>query len=138
MEYDKHSYDKRSSGLDFSDSSSTLNAHPDLVLNASAPSLQRNKTERNRLQGLMRLPTMRGMSTSAPTTDKKKLSLKERWNLWMVNEGGRRIFFYAVCFLHVLVFIFGWYHYANKDNLVTARATFGITYGALLPLAMEN
>lgn len=120
---------KRSSGLDFSDrGSSNLDAHPDIALNAGNPNLQRNKTERQRMQGLMRIPTMRGTASAEPM-DAKKLSLKERWDLWMVNEGGRRLFFYAIILLHVLVFIFGWFHYSLKDNLVGSRATFGITFG---------
>ncbi|KAH8109128.1 NADPH oxidase isoform 2 [Phellopilus nigrolimitatus] len=118
---------KRSSGLDFSDRGSTFDAHPDVVLSAGNPNLQRNKTERSRMQGLMRIPTMRGMGNK-PLTDARKLSLKERWDLWMVNEGGRRLFFYFIVFLHVLVFIFGWFNYALKDNEVTARATFGVTF----------
>lgn len=80
------------------------------------------------MQGLMRVATMRGAVNKEPIVA-KKLSLKERWDLWMVNEGGRRLFFYAIILLHILVFIFGWFNYALKDNLVNARATFGITYG---------
>lgn len=123
---------KRSSGLDFSDRGSTaaMDAHPDLTLNMGNPNLQRNKTERMRMQGLMRIPT-RG-AAAVPTTDSKNLSLKERWDLWMVNEGGRKLFFYVICLLHVLVFIFGWLHYSLKDNLVGSRATFGITFGKLI------
>ncbi|KAL5514066.1 hypothetical protein ACEPAG_2827 [Sanghuangporus baumii] len=117
----------RSSGLDFSDRGPALDAHPDLPLNMGSTHLQRNKTERQRMQGLMRIPTMRGMGSSQPT-DAKKLSLKERWDLWMINEGGRRLFFYMFLFLHIFVFTFGWLHYANKDNLVGSRATFGITF----------
>lgn len=128
----------RSSAMDFSDGAASMpglgmDAHPDVTLNAGNPNLQRNATERNRMQGLMRIPTMRGMRDGAPM-DAKKLSMKERWDLWMVNEGGRRLFFYFIVLLHVLVFIFGWFNYALKDNEVTARATFGVTFGEQLLL----
>ena len=124
---------KRSSGLDFSDRGSGLEAHPDLTLNVGSTHLQRNKTERQRMQGLMRIPTMRGLGTTQPT-DATNLSLKERWDLWMVNEGGRRIFFMLFLLLHIFVFTFGWLHYANKDNLVTARSLFAGTFGEWLLL----
>ena len=95
-------YNKRSSGLDFSDRGSTLDQHPDLVLNSGAPSLQRNKTERTRLQGLMRIPTR-----ARASRDPSSMTWKERFNIWMINEGGRRIFFYVIILLHILVFVFG-------------------------------
>ena len=47
----------------------------------------------------------------------------------MINEGGRQLFFGVWIFLHMLVAVLGWMHYSLKDNLVTARATFGITFG---------
>lgn len=125
----------RASGFDFSDGATagptglTMDAHPDLTLNMGNPNLQRNVTERNRMQGLMRIPTMRGIRDPTPM-DAKSLTLKERWDLWMVNEGGRRLFFYFIILLHILVFLFGWFNYALKDNEVTARATFGVTFGA--------
>ena len=46
----------------------------------------------------------------------------------MINEGGRRIFFFTFVFVHALVLVFGFLNYQLKDNLTTARATFGITY----------
>lgn len=50
----------------------------------------------------------------------------------MVNEGGRRIFFFSWIFLHFLVALFGFFNYQLKDNNVNARATFGETFGELL------
>lgn len=118
---------KRSSGLDFSDRGGpTLDMHPDLTLSAGNPNLQRNKSERNRLQGLMRVPTLSSVNSS---TDKKQMTMKEKWDLWMINEGGRRLFFFTWIFLHLLVFTFGWLNYQLKDNSVGARATFGETFG---------
>ena len=42
------------------------------------------------------------------------------------------MFFFVWCFLHVLVFVLGTLHYQLKDNLNTARATFGVTFSACL------
>ena len=81
------------------------------------------------MQGLMRIPTMRNGAATNAAVENKQLTLKERWDLWMVNEGGRRMFFYIFVLLHIIVFVFGWLHYSLKDNLVTSRATFGITFG---------
>jgi len=52
----------------------------------------------------------------------------EKFKVWMINEGGRRIFFFTFVFVHALVLAFGFLNYQLKDNLVTARATFGVTY----------
>lgn len=88
--------------------------------------LQRNKTERRRLQGLQRSNT----TTSAQVTPYVPHTWGEKWNLWMINEGGRRIFFFVWIFLHLLVAALGTLHYGLKDNLTTARATFGVTFSA--------
>ena len=64
--------------------------------------LSRNATERRRLQGLMRTPS--------PTSIRKaagQLSLKQRFNIWMINEGHRKLFIGIWCFMHVLLFCFG-------------------------------
>lgn len=113
-------------GMDFADRAPPLDEHPDMVVaNPGKANLQRNKTERRRLQGLMRVEST-GPRTTA--VDMKKMSAKERFDLWMVNEGGRRIFFFLWVFTHALVFTFGFVHYQLKDNLTQARATFGITF----------
>lgn len=119
----------RSSGLDFSDGPApTRNPamdHPDLTINPDGgPTyLQRNKSERHRLQGIMR-PDIK------PPTNQPYVpfTLKERFELWMINEGGRQLFFVAWIFLHILVAIFGFANYQLKDNSVNARATFGVTF----------
>ncbi|GJE89247.1 NADPH oxidase family protein [Phanerochaete sordida] len=121
---------KRSSGLDFSDGKvSALEQHPDLsdiALASNQPShLQRNKTERRRLQGLQRSSTA---STYQPIEPYRPSTLGEKWELWMINEGGRRIVFFVWIFLHILVAVFGMLHYSLKDNLTQARASFGVTF----------
>jgi len=120
-------------GLDFSDGAPPPHyAHPDLTFNADAPQpshLQRNKTERRRLQGLQRtnITTTKAVGPYEPRT------LKEKWDLWMINEGGKRLFFAVWVLLHLLVAIFGVFNYGMKDNLNTARATFGVTFSAFSP-----
>ena len=123
---------KRSSGLDFSDRGqiSALDQHPDLketyANGAAKPShLQRNKTERRRLQPLQRTNT----AGSAPKETHKPKRLLDKWGVWMINEGGRRLFFFVWIFLHLLVFAFGFVHYQLKDNLNNARASFGYGFG---------
>lgn len=118
---------KRSSGLDFHDRApepTIQDAHPDVSV-ASSRNLQRNKSERGRLQGLMRgSPSLPGFGNGP----QRPTGWMERWDLWMVNEGGRRLFFFAWIFLHVLALILALIHYSLKDNLVTARTTFGATF----------
>lgn len=96
---------------------------------SDAPSrhLQRNATERKRLQGL-NLSRTSTATSSAPKAPYKPGSWGEKFNLWMINEGPRRIFFFVFIFLHMVVAAFGTVHYALKDNLVGARQTFGSTF----------
>ena len=124
---------KRSSGLDFSDRGqlSQLDQHPDLketyANGTSQPShLQRNKTERRRLQPLQRTNTI-GSAQKGPYKPKKFF---EKWSVWMINEGGRRLFFSVWIVLHLLVFAFGFIHYQLNDDFNNARAAFGYGYGA--------
>ncbi|KAH9981583.1 NADPH oxidase isoform 2 [Russula compacta] len=118
----------RDDGLDFSDGPQPpLDAHPDLYFNTDAPQpahLQRNKTERRRLQGLQRSNT----AASRVTTPYEPSTFREKWAHWMINEGGKRLFFAVWVLLHLLVAAFGALNYGLKDNLTQARATFGITY----------
>ncbi|TFK52979.1 NADPH oxidase isoform 2 [Heliocybe sulcata] len=122
-------FNKRSSGLDFSDRSVPhLDQHPDLAPQyqngGEQPAhLQRNKTERRRLQGLQRTTT-----NNSVTQPYRPESFKEKFDAWMINEGGKRLFFGVWMLLHALVIAFGFMNYQLKDNTVTARATFGITY----------
>lgn len=104
-----------------------LQQHPDLKFTGgSQPShLTRNKTERRRLQGLQRSNTTG--SITQPTPNQVK-SLKQRFDLWMINEGGRRLFFFVWILLHLLVAVFGFLNYQLKDNSDNARATFGVTF----------
>ncbi|KAJ3728688.1 NADPH oxidase [Lentinula raphanica] len=98
-----------------------LEDHPDLKP-AGGAHLQRNKTERVRLQGLQRANTTG--SLKAPI-EKGSLSFIERWKLWMINEGGNRMFFSVFILLHLLVGALGFTHYTLKDNLVNSRKALG-------------
>jgi hypothetical protein len=116
-------------GLDFSDGAQLPpgdNFDMKFDPGASQPAhLQRNKTERRRLQGLQRFNT----AIPATTMVYQPKSFWEKWDRWMINEGGKRLFFFIWIFLHLLVAIFGFLNYQLKDNLTTARATFGVTFG---------
>ncbi|KAJ7349283.1 NADPH oxidase [Mycena albidolilacea] len=115
---------KRSSGLDFSDRLPALDAHPDMdKYNPQKSNLQRNKTERGRLQGLQRSAS--GAAAKKPSGPK---NFGERVSLWLINEGQRHLFFAVFLFLHLIVSVLGFMHYGLKDNLNNARATFGITF----------
>jgi len=121
------------SGLDFSDGRLPPNAvldqqHPDLAGKGGSTFLQRNKTERRRLQGLQRSGSTRA--------DKGPRTAKEKFNVWLINEGGRQLFFGVWVFLHLLVAVFGFIHYQTKDNLTGARGTFGITFATARTAAL--
>jgi len=124
------SYNGFDKSLDFSDGAQfPPDEYPDLKYHADSPQpahLQRNRTERGRLQGLQRFNTAVPMTT----TPYEPKTFWEKWDRWMINEGGKRLFFSAWVLLHLLVAIFGFLNYELKDNLTTARATFGITFCA--------
>jgi hypothetical protein len=118
-------------GLDFSDGAQFPDEHLDMKYDAGVPQpvhLQRNKTERRRLQGLQRF------NTAAPVTVTLYVprTFWEKWDWWMINEGGKRLFFFVWILLHLFVAVFGFLNYDLKDNLTGARATFGITFSAFL------
>jgi NADPH oxidase 2 len=58
----------------------------------------------------------------------RDLSVREKFQRWMVNEGSRRVVVGTFILLHCMIFAFGFMNYQLKDNLTGARATFGITY----------
>jgi NADPH oxidase len=104
-----------------------LDAHPDMdKYNPQKSNLQRNKTERGRLQGLQRSAS--GAAAKKPSGPK---NFGERVSLWLINEGQRHLFFAVFLFLHLIVSVLGFMHYGLKDNLNNARRTFGITFSAL-------
>ncbi|KAJ1301338.1 hypothetical protein OPQ81_003738 [Rhizoctonia solani] len=116
----------RPDGLDFADRDPSSEAHPDVPQS----SLRRNKTERGRLQGLMRINSTTGIPTIGirDTPSGVFAAWKAKWDHWMVNDGGRQLFFGVYILLHLLVFGLGFVHYDLKDNSVGARSLFGITF----------
>jgi NADPH oxidase 2 len=58
----------------------------------------------------------------------RNLTVWERYDRWMVNEGSRRLLVIVFVLVHAMVFGFGFVNYDLKDNLTGARGTFGITY----------
>lgn len=80
--------------------------------------------ERSRWPPLTRM-LMAGEMSGVPP---RPMNWKERLSVWMVNEGSRRLFVLTFILLHFMVFIFGFMNYYLKDNLINARATFGLSY----------
>lgn len=119
------------SGLDFADRAPQLDQHPDLANRGPSPHLQRNKTERRRLQGLQR-----SLTNAGPKAPIRPETFMQKFNLWMINEGGRQLFFGVWMLLHLLVAVFGFFHYQLKDNLTKARSDFGITFTIARAAAM--
>ncbi|KAF3175346.1 hypothetical protein TWF106_001937 [Orbilia oligospora] len=74
------------------------------------------------------LSKVMGNYTLHTKDDGKVLTLKQKFDKWMVNEGHRRIFVFTFILLHLMVFGFAFVNFSVKDNLVGARTTFGITY----------
>lgn len=121
---------KRSSGLDFKDRNPFRDQDPfvDGAGDYALPNhLQRNKTERFRLQGIQQPLPNAGIG--APKVPDGPRTLGQKFDLWMINEGGKRLFFSAWIFFHMLVIAFGFMNYQLSDDLTGARATFGVTYG---------
>jgi hypothetical protein len=117
---------KHSSGLDFSDRSDTFGQRPDFGTDVPQTTLlERNRTERRRLQGLQVHPA----TSSTYKGPIKPQSWRQKFDLWMINEGGKHLVFAAWIFLHLLVITIGFLNYKLKDNFNNARADFGITYG---------
>jgi len=133
----------RSSGLDFSDGdlSRNLEYHPDLInattTGAQPSHLERNKSERRRLQGLQRSDT----TASARQALQEPLTFGQKFAVWRINEGGRQFFFAAWILLHLLVLGFGFINYELWDDYTNARKIFGVTYatarGAALMLHVD-
>lgn len=61
----------------------------------------------------------------------RELTRKEKFDVWMVNEGYRRLFVFTFAILHVMVFVFGMMNYGLKvrnmdlaqERLLTSHRT---------------
>ncbi|KAJ7627849.1 NADPH oxidase [Mycena polygramma] len=88
-----------------------------------ASHLQRNKTERWRLQGLQKV-----QSNDSAAKALLPKSFGQKMSVWLINEGHQHLFFAVFLALHLIAAVLAWLHYSLKDNLNGARATFGITF----------
>ena len=68
------------------------------------------------------------MSGEVSGESPRDLRITEKLDRWMVNEGSRRLNVLLFVLVHGMVFGFGFMNYYLKDNLTTARATFGLGY----------
>lgn len=68
------------------------------------------------------------MSGEMSATPPRKLRLVEQVDRWAANEGSQFLFLAIFAVVHTMVFVFGFLNYHMKDNLSTARATFGASY----------
>lgn len=68
---------------------------------------------------------MSGEMSGEPPRD---LTLKEKIDVWMVNEGYRRISVIVFALVHLMVFAFAFLNFDLKDNLAGARSTFGKSF----------
>ncbi|EOD48145.1 Cytochrome b245 heavy chain [Neofusicoccum parvum] len=77
-----------------------------------------------------RWPPLTRMLLSGEMSDTpiREVTLRERFDRWMVNEGWRRVFVFTFMLVHLMVFGFGMVHYGLKDNLQQSRQQFGITF----------
>ena len=83
-----------------------------------------SKPERGRSSQLSRILASGEMAGDPP----RQLSTLESIGRWMINEGSRRISVFVFLMVHAMIFGFGFANYQLKDNLTTARATFGLGY----------
>ena len=80
--------------------------------------------------GRLRLPPLTRMLMSGEMSGepRRDLTPKERFDVWMVNEGYRRLFVVVFGLLHLMIFAFAFLHFNLKDSLTGSRTSFGITY----------
>ncbi|KAG7095573.1 hypothetical protein E1B28_006306 [Marasmius oreades] len=120
MKPNRHSF-----GLDFSDKNAP--DHPDYasVYTTQAAHLERNYSERHRPQTLHGRLT-RDLSAQAELFQPK--SFGNTIHLWLINEGGKQVFFGVWILLHLLVATFGFLNYQLRGDLTNARRIFGTPY----------
>ncbi|KAM0792758.1 hypothetical protein ACM66B_002532 [Microbotryomycetes sp. NB124-2] len=58
----------------------------------------------------------------------QKRAMRQKLEVWMINEGARKIFFTLWTLIQCLAFALGLVNYHLKDNLNGARQRFGLTY----------
>jgi predicted ferric reductase len=68
------------------------------------------------------------MRSDTPTGPYVANTWRQKLDIWMINEGGKRLFFFIWIFLHLLVAVFGFINYQLRDSFTIARSNFGITF----------
>lgn len=58
----------------------------------------------------------------------RELRPLEKLDRWMVHKGSKALSVTMFVVVHTMIFTFGFVNYYMKDNLATARSTFGLTY----------
>ena len=74
------------------------------------------------------LPLSRMLASGEMGDAPLELTTLESVRRWMINEGSRRISVFIFLLVHAMIFGFGFANYQLKDNLNTARSTFGLGY----------
>lgn len=91
---------------------------------AERSSVSTSPTERARWPPLTRMLMSGEMNGEPP----RNLTAKEKFDVWMVNEGHRRLFVGVFAIAHLMVFGFAFLNFHLKDSLSGPRATFGMTF----------
>lgn len=104
-----------------------------LTSSHASPLLYRNKSERDRLQGIQQT----SVKPESTNSIEKPRTFGQKIDLWMINEGGKRLFFFTWILFHCLVVAFGFLNYQLSDDFSHARASYGVTYG-VYPLAFRR
>ena len=68
------------------------------------------------------------MSGEMGVAPPRQLRLVEKIDRWAANDGSKVLALSTFAVVHAMVFVFGFLNYHMKDNLNTARSTFGISY----------
>jgi hypothetical protein len=67
----------------------------------------------------------------------RELTRKEKFDVWMVNEGYRRLFVFTFAVLHVMVFVFGMMNYGLKVGMICSAQERLLTSHRITRLAHE-
>lgn len=82
------------------------------------------KPGRSRSTPLTRMLMSGEMSAEPP----RALTWREKFSRWLAHQGSQHLFLFMFAVVHSMIFAFGFINYHMKDNMNTARATFGVTY----------
>ncbi|KAK2741368.1 hypothetical protein FQN57_005652 [Myotisia sp. PD_48] len=97
---------------------------------STATGSTRRGIELSTLSERARWPALTRMLTSGEMSNEqaRKLTIMQKFDRWMVNDGWRRLFVGLFVLAHVMIFVFGMLNYGVNENLSEARSVFGQTY----------